>query len=387
MKIKENLNFLKKIAQWGYVSLFMPNKSFVLPPLIQIEPTDYCNLNCQMCQRRSFKAMGVKLNQKNMTLKQFKKIIDEVDPHNLEITGFGEPLLNPHFVSMLAYAKKKSIVVSAFCNFTLMDEKKAEEIVKSGVDIFRVSLDVATAKTYQKIRGFNMFEKVLSGIKALVRKREELHSKTPFIRAAFVIQKDNLGEIEAFIKICHSLKINGAWLQLLDFNSFEDSKEKFWGEKENRQLEKTLRRAYKLCQRFNFDSNLKVLVEDSLPYWLAQQKPQPQDDQARTCLLPWLAPYVTVDGIVKPCCIAGSTLEKYVEMGDLKKQSFQGIWNNEKFQAFRKAVKAKKKKNLPKICQNCVPRTIKSLIGRPDIKRYLSKQKKSLIIETEMAIT
>ena len=231
-----------------------------------------------------------------------------------------------------------------------------------------------------------MFDRVLKGIKTLVKEKKELNSSTPFIRAAFVIQKDNLAEIRDFIKLCHSLKIDGVFFQLLDFNSLEDLKERFWGKAESQRLEKALKKAYQLCQRLKLDSNLEILIKDALPYWLGQQKKKKtkEDEKARICLLPWLSPYITVKGILKPCCIAGSTLDKYVEMGDLNKQSFQEIWNNKKFQAFRKAVKAKKKADLPKICQNCVPRTIKSLIGRPDIKRYFTGQKKSLMIKTEM---
>lgn len=364
MKNNDSLNNFTKIIKWGYASILAPNRTPVGPILIQVEPTDYCNLKCQMCQRQVFEKQGVKLNQKNMTLTQFKKIIDEVDPHNIEVTGYGEPLLNKDFIKMLAYAKKKGKIVSVFCNFTLMDKKKAEEIVKSGVDIFRVSLDAAKPATYLKIRKLDIFNKVLKGIKILVDKKEALGSPHPFIRAAFVIQKDNIGEIDDFIRLCHSLGIDGVEFKLLDFTSFENSKEKFWGNKESRKLKNTLNQAYKLCQKLNFDSNLKVLIKDALPYWQEQQK------QGRTCLLPWLAPYITVDGIVKPCCITSATLEKYVEMGDLKKQTFAEIWNNQKFQNFRQAVKAKKREDLPKICQNCVPRTVKSLIGRPDLKRY-----------------
>jgi radical SAM protein with 4Fe4S-binding SPASM domain len=69
--------------------------------------------------------------------------------------------------------------------------------------------------------------------------------------------------------------------------------------------------------------------------------------RTRQCLVPWQSPFVTKDGQVLPCCYGGTD----TIMGDLRKESFETIWNGEAFQAFRS--KLIHGADAPEICKRC----------------------------------
>lgn len=73
-----------------------------LPPIMQLESTTCCNLDCNFCLRK-------KLNDSDtsLTFDQFRKIIDKTKCRYLTLHGWGEPLLNPDLPDMIKYASQK----------------------------------------------------------------------------------------------------------------------------------------------------------------------------------------------------------------------------------------------------------------------------------------
>ena len=67
---------------------------------INIEPTNYCQLNCKFCGDRKVRQCGF------MLLDEYKKILDMIG--NVEVRLFlsGEPFIHPHIVEMIELALK-----------------------------------------------------------------------------------------------------------------------------------------------------------------------------------------------------------------------------------------------------------------------------------------
>ncbi len=61
--------------------------------------------------------------------------------------------------------------------------------------------------------------------------------------------------------------------------------------------------------------------------------PIPNDAPPRTCGNPWTHVHIKSDGLVYPCCFSDEV------MGDLRKESFEGIWNGEKYQDLRESLR------------------------------------------------
>ena len=97
-----------------------------LPPVVQIEPTSRCNLRCLGCAHRYRTG-----NLADIPFERVKALLDELRGHTAEIifSGIGEPLLNPHLVELLAYAKRSpGFHTTIASNFMLMHGKAVEEL-------------------------------------------------------------------------------------------------------------------------------------------------------------------------------------------------------------------------------------------------------------------
>src|SRR5206468_9128553 len=124
-----------------------------LPSYVQIEPVGQCNLRCQMCSIQ-FRQDGPPYGPLAfMDFEQFTRLIDQfVNVQELHLQGLGEPMMHPRFFDMVAYAAERGIQVSTNSNLTLLNASRAERCVASGLDQLHVSLDGATAETYERIR-------------------------------------------------------------------------------------------------------------------------------------------------------------------------------------------------------------------------------------------
>ena len=120
-----------------------------LPTYIQIEPVGQCNLRCQMCSIQ-FRQDGPPYGPLAfMDFEQFTRLIDQfVNVQELHLQGLGEPMMHPRFFDMVAYAAEQGINVSTNSNLTLLNDRRAERCVTSGLDEVNVSIDGATAATY-----------------------------------------------------------------------------------------------------------------------------------------------------------------------------------------------------------------------------------------------
>ena len=124
-----------------------------LPGYVQIEPVGQCNLRCQMCSiqfRRDGPPYGPPAF---MDFASFTRMIDQfVNVQELHLQGLGEPMMHPRFFEMVEYAAAKGIRVSTNSNLTLLNDRRAERCVTSGLDCLHVSIDGATPETYERIR-------------------------------------------------------------------------------------------------------------------------------------------------------------------------------------------------------------------------------------------
>ncbi len=94
---------------------------------LQVEVTTRCNLRCDFCLRRF-----VRIEERDMDLKTFKRILDEFDADVIALYGFGEPLLHPDLLDMIRMANKRAETVIV-TNGTLDVERVAEVVSVLGV--------------------------------------------------------------------------------------------------------------------------------------------------------------------------------------------------------------------------------------------------------------
>ncbi len=197
-------NFIKmKYQKWDINNFKVPGFPFYL----QIEPTNMCNLSCPLCPR------GMELlNRKPMHMRyeNFKDIVDNLKEYLLLLKLFdkGEPFLNPELPEMIQYASERGIttVTSTNAHF-LLDDDYVSRILKSGLSAIIVSIDSLKKDIYEKYRIGGNFNKVILGLKNLIKLKKDLKSNT-LINLRMLANKYNEIEIKDMIKFSRSVGVD-----------------------------------------------------------------------------------------------------------------------------------------------------------------------------------
>src|SRR5262245_43645851 len=195
-----------------------------LPNFLQIEPVGQCNLRCRMCAIQ-FRPDGPPIGPPAfMDFDVFIKLLDQFPAlEQLQLQGLGEPMMHPRFFDMVEHAVSRGIKVGTNTNATLLNAGRAERCVTSGLGEIHLSIDGATAETYERIRVRARFDRVVANIEGLAAARRRLHSATPRIRMVVVAMRENLGEFPDLVRLAHRLAIDTVFVQHLCHDFGESS--------------------------------------------------------------------------------------------------------------------------------------------------------------------
>jgi MoaA/NifB/PqqE/SkfB family radical SAM enzyme len=327
-----------------YVRLVRPERMPCLPLTIHMETTTQCNLACTMCPRTF--ALSRSDNQdrwhRNLSLEQFSSILRQFDRlRRIRLHGLGEPLMNPDLVAMISEASDRGIEVEFTTNAVLLSPAVSKSLIRSGLSYLTVSLDGATADTYERIRVGAQLDTVVENIGQLIRTRKQLNQRHPILSINMVVSRENLHELPDLLRLAKNLGIAEVRASPLELPSRElvawvPDHSTWW---------EAASRAEHLARR------LKIAFED---YGTSNQSQDSNSSPARrgiSCTRPWLAPYIRLDGYVTPCC----NISDWRILGGLNvfDRSFRSIWNSNQFQTFRHALK---RDPLPSPCRQCPQR-------------------------------
>lgn len=279
--------------------LLRKEKTRGLPLEVGIEVINVCNLRCLMCPYGMSVAKKTRSKRK-MSWGLYRKIIDEIAPwvELVYLHGLGEPLIHPQIFKFINYAKEKGVGVGISTNAMLLDRKRAEDLLDSGIDYVILAMDGATKKTYEKIRRGGDFEKVEKNIEDFLRiKRKRKNS--PFVVFQFITMAENEKEVELFVK-----KWKGKGADVVRI------KPKIALKKSDKKKRK---RGIPFC--FHIFRQLNIYS----------------------------------DGKVVPCC--EDVLGEYT-LGNVKDESLKSLWNSEKMELLRKKIFQGKSQEID-ICRTC----------------------------------
>ncbi len=299
------------------------------PYIIKLEPTNICNLRCPHCFSSSSEYQRPK---GRINFSTFKKIIDELGPYcfRLLFYGWGEPLLLKDIYKMTKYASDRNIGVAISSNLnTLLGEEDAKELVNSGLEYLTISLDGTNQQTYQTYRIGGDFECVISNIKMIVKQKKELRKNTPILEWQYLVTRYNEDEITKAKSMCKDLGVD-----VIRFSAFG---------------------LYEGASQEEFAKWLPQNEKYSL-YNLTTYREKVSHKYESVCAWLYRAATINWDGGISPCCFFIATKDIKNDFGNINKEPFYKIWNNELFQEARRLVCNKKMtfrvRNEP-VCQKC----------------------------------
>src|ERR1700689_5532177 len=120
------------------------------PVCLYLQTTKRCNFLCTTCPR-TFEELEP---EKDMSWELFTSIIDQFPKiARVVLHGVGEPMLVKELPRMIRYLKDRGTYVLFNTNGTLLQPKRFQELIDTGLDELRVVLDAADRESYAKIRG------------------------------------------------------------------------------------------------------------------------------------------------------------------------------------------------------------------------------------------
>ncbi|MFQ5645762.1 MAG: radical SAM/SPASM domain-containing protein [bacterium] len=258
-------------------------------PLMCVIGLSYvCNSRCPHCPYTGSDIRSQYKDKLFMREDTFKIIADQCGEHNawVRISGAGEPMLHKQAVELMEYAKDVGARVGLITNGSMFTPEKITRILQAEVDMVEISVDAGDAETYAVFREGLSWDKLLTDVKLLVKRRNQLQSGTKIIASAVNQQGIDIEKLVNF------------WSTLVD--DVQVRKFLTWGG---------------LSENKSADSS----------YYLDPEKQVP-------CPFIFERLNIDSDGRVILC---GFDIEGITNLGNIHQKSIKEIWHDKEFRYFR----------------------------------------------------
>jgi MoaA/NifB/PqqE/SkfB family radical SAM enzyme len=326
--------------------------SVELPTFVQIEPVGQCNLRCQMCPIQ-FRTDGPPNGPPAfMPFETFTRLVDQFPGlRELQLQGLGEPMMHPRFFDMVAYAAGRGLKVSTNSNLTLLNARRAEQCVRSGLEWLHVSIDGATAETYERIRVRSRLERVLGNLDLLLDARRRLESAVPHLRLVMVIMRQNLHELPEIVRLAHGRSMEAVHVQHLCHDFGESTLPSHYKPMHDFVEEQTLLNEDPARIDRSFGEARQLAAELGIDLRLPRTRPRahpPGTSGRKRCDWPWTGAYYSYEGLAMPCCMVATP--DRINFGNAADRGVEPVWNGPPSRQFRAALDSD---DPPEICRTC----------------------------------
>ena len=317
------------------------------PVCVYLEVTNRCNLLCETCPR-TFEALEPPAD---MSWALFTSIVDQLPGLvRAVLHGVGEPMLVKNLPRMIRYLKKRGVYVLFNTNGTLLAPKKRRELIETGLDELRVSLDAAEAQSFFQVRGKNFFDRIVRNVGEFTALQQEIGAATPRVSLWLTGLKETVEQLPDFVRLAARIGVREVYLQRLVFDDLGRGlarEQSSLFETSQQQEEAAIAAAQALGRELGVTIDASGASEPGTSLKRAEG-----ETPWSACRRPWSLMYFTAHGRALPCCIAPFSARGYdtYTLGDATQQSLRDIWNGDAYQEFRRALVG----NVPpKPCQNC----------------------------------
>jgi wyosine [tRNA(Phe)-imidazoG37] synthetase (radical SAM superfamily) len=192
--------------------LFADSTQFEMPHWIHIQGDNVCNLSCPSCRTGIIKPKAEEVaHRENLGKIISENLFSQNSDRKIVVhtSGSGEVFASPLLMNLLS-----SIDLARFPNFKLclqsnglMAEKNWHRIshLESTIQHVTISIDAATADTYQVVRRGGTWKQLNSAMKFLQTKKHQLGFE---LRTRMVVQDRNIDEIYKFYEFCKSYDVD-----------------------------------------------------------------------------------------------------------------------------------------------------------------------------------
>ena len=250
-----------------------------------------------------------------MSYETFVRAIDQLKdfPDKLKVinlSGQGEPLLNPSIVDMVRYAKEKDVAdrIEIITNASLLTHEMSDALIDAGLDCIRISLQGMSDKAYYEICGKKI-------------KVDELFSNIGYFY-------EHKRQCQVYIKVMDVALAEGE--EALFYQTFDTISDRMYIEQ---------------CKPV-YDSveMTRDLQTDTDRYGRTHQPRQ-------VCPLPFYMLGILPDGTISPC----ETIYVPEVLGNVWQDEIPEVWSGGKMKLFQEMQLKKMRRDNPKCARCCAP--------------------------------
>ncbi len=324
------LNVLPKLTFKKILNFFLVEISFILSVLLKkpivwglpytvgIEPTILCSLKCPDCH-----AGAGLITRKNQMIDNvlYRRIIDEINSTTLYLILYfqGEPLMNKDIFDMIRYASDNKIFTVTSTNGQHLDWGNARKIIGSGLDRLIISVDGTDQATYEQYRKGGSLKKIIEGTRCIKELKIKSGASKPEVIFQFLVFRHNESQVDEVRNFGKKHGADKVWIKTAQITDMDQGCNII---PENTEY-----------TRYKINNEGKLTIKGKLK---------------NRCKRLWRTTVVTTDGQVVPCCFDKNA--EYI-MGDLNENDLTRIWNNQKYDEFRRMI-LKDRQSID-ICNNC----------------------------------
>jgi MoaA/NifB/PqqE/SkfB family radical SAM enzyme len=310
------------------------------------EVANRCNSKCATCPL----TFSPQEAARQLSLDEFKELVRQLpDLQRAVLQGIGEPLLNRDLAPMIAHLKARGVYVVFNTNAALLTRRRQLELIDSGLDELRVSLDSSTPETYLKVRGIPAFERVVANLGEMVSTRRARGTDSPRISIWMTGLRENLHELPDIVDLAGRLGVDEVYLQRMVY----------WGEGLATSEQSIYPGGLAGVEEIIADAERRAARHgvgfrgaDARPPRASILERAPEREPWRACSRPLRLAYITSQGTALPCCIAPFTDAPFesIRLGNYLEDGVAKVWTGAAYQRFRQQLYSS---DPPAACRNC----------------------------------
>jgi GTP 3',8-cyclase len=211
---------LAYINEYCAIAGWVKGEAKLLPPVeCSLDPVHLCNFRCGHCNAQRYLGRGKKSGVvKNgiMNREHMRNLADffcDWGVKGICIGGGGEPLMNEGVWGLASYIANKGMQSSFATNGSLIDEPMADEMMHCRW--VGVSVDSADKATFRRVHGKDEFDKVISNLRLLVKKKKSSGSRVD-IAYKVLVRPDNIDSIMLACRLAKEIGVDDFHVRPVD---------------------------------------------------------------------------------------------------------------------------------------------------------------------------
>jgi hypothetical protein len=361
------------------------------PVSLCLDAASACPLHCPFCihgkpsPSRPFSVLKWDL---------FEPLINELGPYlfQVDLFNWGEPLVNPHLLKMIALLKSHEVNIRLSTSLALALSKQfLESLMLSGINYLIISIDGMSSKTYETYRVGGNFQLAMSNLEELAKWKRQLKLDKPRLEWQYLVFSFNEHELPLASR--HARKIGvefrpaAPYIDLNQHPEWLSTQPRFVRESYKPILTPPKSPSPGATKRdgppgepplptgaYDVDKKQKVAKPGKIAEEISIHSVLSASSTHRyPCDWLYLKACINSDGSLSPCC---GCHPGDPDWGKLEKGAFSRTWNNANYEMARKSLTecAKEKESkiicahcpLPEIQQDCGTVILDALLAAPE---------------------